>query len=656
MNVNSSCSQYLMQLTSDWEADEDFARSQIRSVIQSATEDLIGELIAHPEQVENYHEIQERLRKLDIEFFRQIHPSISSIQRIARILRENNADKLDHFTRYLDTSQAQTFHATTIEYFHNLYLPRDIEIILSIKHPDVRIRVLATLINRDHIPIRDLHLSKEDIMDIGPHLTTLDWQALMQTFGRDFPNIDHPDTLSLAVAHNLPHVVHALAQLGTNPNQLNAHGRFPLLQASSLGHLETVQALIDAGANVNQANDAEMTPLRIAIRSNNPHMVKTLIAADANISLQTSTGMTPLLFAIFCNNHEIVQVLIDAGANVNQSNHEGLTPLFCAVFQENLKIVQVLVTTPGIVVNHECPGRGTPLDLALSDFPDIAPPLIEAGADYICAENAIEAKFLSHVWGLAGESQVRGMDNKTHRVSLEGFRPRFAIRCMMQYAKDFFVWLNDHEETPCKKKDIESTANYILEALSRAYPNESLMQLHTAWDSGIPCLIYLKISDHTPHAIKRPHAIVAVIKGNRLSISNRGEGRREDATEVFELPNLDTLKARVLIDKLSDVYESPEALYQMLDSWGPIKIGGYDHKNQKGDYCTVASLKAALYVLFVDCLGEEEGKKMYKNFTSFLRRKTLENDIQKNGLDSPLVQLTTKKTAKKKQEEIDLIP
>lgn len=157
---------------------------QIGDLFIAKSEQLIGELIAHPEQNEIYLKLGQRLKVVDRVMFDEFKTSIIAIQRIAKLLRDGDIQKLNSFTHKIAEANLDPIHnlfsLKTISSFYSLHLPADIEKVRAISHPDVRIRIMAQLINRDEIPLKNLNLSKIELMELAPHLTFVDCRECFQ--------------------------------------------------------------------------------------------------------------------------------------------------------------------------------------------------------------------------------------------------------------------------------------------------------------------------------------------------------------------------------------------------------------------------------------------------------------------------------------------
>lgn len=175
-------------------------------LFSKSSEELIGDLILHPEHKKTYRQLGKRLRNLDEDLFKQFQSSLGSIQRIAELIRQGKAEELDSFTEH---TAKLPFLKTIVSTFFDLHLPADIDKVLAITNPDVCFRVMAQLVNRDKIPLSALNFEKEGLMLLAPHLTFVDCQGAFN----DWNKKEIQTFLNACKKINSEMRIHALAQL-----------------------------------------------------------------------------------------------------------------------------------------------------------------------------------------------------------------------------------------------------------------------------------------------------------------------------------------------------------------------------------------------------------------------------------------------------------
>ncbi|MBA3816374.1 MAG: hypothetical protein H0X29_07620 [Parachlamydiaceae bacterium] len=144
---------------------------KIKDLFIQKSDQLIGDLILHPDHKETYRKLGSSLRRLDENVFKEFQSSLGSIQKIASLLRKGDGKGLNTFTN--QTSRSSLLQGPASNFF-DLHLPANINQVRSIGNPEVRIRVMAQLINRDKTPLKDLNLDRKELMLLAPHLTYVD--------------------------------------------------------------------------------------------------------------------------------------------------------------------------------------------------------------------------------------------------------------------------------------------------------------------------------------------------------------------------------------------------------------------------------------------------------------------------------------------------
>ena len=209
------------------------------------------------------------------------------------------------------------------------------------------------------------------------HLTTV--QTLLSVPGIDInaKSFIGKTALHMAADYGKDEVVKTLINRGANINITDNDGLTPLMSATLLGHLTTVQALLSApGIDINAKSLIGKTALQTAADYGKYEFVKALINKGANINITDNAGVTPLIsaagwghlttvqallsvpgidmnakslmgatalhMAARFGKDEVVKALINKGANVNITDNVGMTPLMTATLQGHLTTIQAL--------------------------------------------------------------------------------------------------------------------------------------------------------------------------------------------------------------------------------------------------------------------------------------------------------------------------
>lgn len=163
----------------------------------------------------------------------------------------------------------------------------------------------------------------------------------------------------------------------SNPEQVNAVGYTPLMEAINNAELGAIKSLIDRGANVNaQSQDNyEMSVLELAIFNGNepktPDIVKLLLNAGANTSLQDKQGNTPLHQIVNVTapgaKNEVARLLMEYQAPINKQNFDnGNTPMHTIVQIPQLDLAQYMLENFGPMMDLSIKNKAgdTVVDLA----------------------------------------------------------------------------------------------------------------------------------------------------------------------------------------------------------------------------------------------------------------------------------------------------
>jgi hypothetical protein len=117
---------------------------------------------------------------------------------------------------------------------------------------------------------------------------------------------------------------------GHNPDELDAYGYTPLLNAAALGRLNAVTQLIKNGADVNKVGPFGFTPLHAAAQNGHREVVAALLKHGARIDAQNQDLDTPMHLALRSYHIEIVYMLIRNGGNAKVPGFQKKDCVQCA--------------------------------------------------------------------------------------------------------------------------------------------------------------------------------------------------------------------------------------------------------------------------------------------------------------------------------------
>jgi ankyrin repeat protein len=147
--------------------------------------------------------------------------------------------------------------------------------------------------------------------------------------------------------------IRILLKAGAKLNGFEAGTVTPLIIASAMNHVETVDLLLDNGADANTVDWRSYSALLLVVRDSHygidlarkdkvVAIVKSLLKHGANPNIRLKQpkaltandvsldGATPILLAAEVNNTEVVKALLDAGADPHITTEQGMTPLIMA--------------------------------------------------------------------------------------------------------------------------------------------------------------------------------------------------------------------------------------------------------------------------------------------------------------------------------------
>lgn len=147
-----------------------------------------------------------------------------------------------------------------------------------------------------------------------------------------------------AVKANDLKAVQNLLATGTDVNQADANGDWPLIMAAYLGHIEVLAALLEAGADVGVLDPGmQATALHAAAYAGHAEACKLLLAAGVEINRQgPHNGYTALHDAVWQGNLDVATVLVEAGADRTITSNQGQTPLALAKANHQRALITLL--------------------------------------------------------------------------------------------------------------------------------------------------------------------------------------------------------------------------------------------------------------------------------------------------------------------------
>lgn len=103
---------------------------------------------------------------------------------------------------------------------------------------------------------------------------------------------------------------------GTDPNEIDAYGYTPLLNASALGRVCAIRQLVKSNADINRKGPFGFTPLHAAAQNGHRECVQILLDNGADFNAQNEDMDTPLHLALATQQIDIAYLLLRSGSNV----------------------------------------------------------------------------------------------------------------------------------------------------------------------------------------------------------------------------------------------------------------------------------------------------------------------------------------------------
>jgi hypothetical protein len=235
----------------------------------------------------------------------------------------------------------------------------------------------------------------------------------------------------------------------------------------------------------------------------------------------------------------------------------------------------------------------------------------------------LRRKICAHRLGLGGFSDLVLKDASVVQIPLEGFKPDLAF---VMEKEMFESWITKNKEIHSILKNHKEMIIDFLEILKN--PLLSNLNKDNSLDQSIK-----QIKQNKPLVVLggfTGHVIYLVFEDSRLAILNRGLGGKKKTVTTIEYPSdLKERELKELILKFNKFYKNIEEFKEMVNSLSSLgylinsKNESVIQKPQKIGHCTFANVKAVILYLLVHYCGQEDGRKIYKDYTLDSRDETL---------------------------------
>lgn len=360
---------------------------------------------------------------------------LTKVQRMVHVL-ELRTDA--HYNPYGQPSTIDKIIATSINLalVAGLHLPKDIEKVRSIPSSYARAYIMAQLINRDRIPIKDLPLSMKELMSISSNLTFLDcrdafhgWKGEeVEIFLKMCSNVESLYINSPLITQ-LPSFPVCQILECNNCINLKQIAEFPLCHQffckgctslqNALGPVNQLQAVIDReiefrmeyerlkpkimaacekwGASFSEYDrfmckynnsidgilESDETPAVEAIRTNNFEILKVLTELGVDLNNCDNRGNSSLKHALMLKkDSNVIKLLVKLGADVNACDLNGVSTMQWAImYDRDLATIRLLKELGADVNKGDNKGTTPLISASYRQRLDMIKLLAELGAD-----------------------------------------------------------------------------------------------------------------------------------------------------------------------------------------------------------------------------------------------------------------------------------
>ena len=179
-------------------------------------------------------------------------------------------------------------------------------------------------------------------------------------------NINHHDNYghTALMVSKTNTVFLSLLQPNTDINILEHKESTPLMVASDIGHVATIETLlVQYNNDPNVQNKAGWSAIMFASRNRHFHVAELLLKENADPNVCNDEGWTPLMFASGSGCLQLAELLLKEKVDPNAHDNEGWTPLMIATQNGHLQLAELLLKEKADPSAHDNEG-GTPLMLA----------------------------------------------------------------------------------------------------------------------------------------------------------------------------------------------------------------------------------------------------------------------------------------------------
>lgn len=388
----------------------------------------------------------------------------------------------------------------------------------------------------------------------------------------------------------------------------------------------------------NEVDFSDLTPLMWAVIKGNITAIHMLADKKEAINFQNNKGYSALIYAITVGNLDAVQALLKTGADVNSKDKIGYTPLHFAVSKGNEDIVRTLIEA-GAEIDVRGNDQYTPMHLAIKNN--------NFGISNILAEKGSKINptevILSHtLLNVTNDQTLRSLlaQNDPANVN-EGGMTFEGVSIIRDFLKNFIKENNGKYDENSFKPILTALYNFT------ENKNASDKDIISAVERGELIVLKTGFIGHDIY-VSLEHENTNASGYASLSLAERGVFDERDENDEGIAKSVRTINIPIIllpeVIKLlkkaenSKESESADILFEQLPELVKNQYSSTNIRQKpfKSGQCFFENLKTLLLCEFVKKFGENEGKKIYKEFDIFMHQEALKNyqeksnDINKN--------------------------
>jgi len=183
--------------------------------------------------------------------------------------------------------------------------------------------------------------TSQSIFSSSPSVTMIS-SFVQRVFGLSYAK-PTKRTLSEEAECGVPESLSEWLRKGSNPNEVDAYGYTPLVNASLRGCARSARFLLENGADVDKRAMHGYTALHAASQNGHLNVCEVLVEFGANLEARNDDDDTPLMLAVRAEHPAVADFLCTKGCNLHVSGFDKMDPISYAMSKRNLYMSDVLI-------------------------------------------------------------------------------------------------------------------------------------------------------------------------------------------------------------------------------------------------------------------------------------------------------------------------